>query len=436
MAPGSERASTRVGSQLCRFECFIRFIPGIARPKVHYNMQHHIQSPRSEGIREGKILTGRPPCRIQVFRHGVHVRIGVRSRSSVRHPAYSCIQRSSPDPGAEGELSRCSLALRAEGQHGVRRAHAWGWLQHATLCNSRHSQPHVHLPTHHAMLRPLLPLPGSNLASQFDRHVLDKGWTAMPRRTPSPLLSPGAVISAQLEALQRNDWPEEGAGVATAFAFTLPASATEAGALDSVRRKLVVLAGAHGLAEWAGAHTLQATLLPQHKACSSLRRHWQSRNRISMATSPQTGAVAVSRWSGERSFVPRPAFEELVRAPPFSVLLGCDSWKVFSKCGGYFPLAHPDAAKSTSLMQSRLKVWGVFTQAHSAFHPPVQVASPVVFPSSRHSDRAVQAVHVQAAGTGRTHTFTFCLVRAGPGSHKVRQDWYAWSDDRVLLSAR
>ncbi|KAL6774123.1 hypothetical protein ACKKBG_A23855 [Auxenochlorella protothecoides x Auxenochlorella symbiontica] len=234
-------------------------------------MQHHIQSPRSEGIREGKILTGRPPCRIQVFRHGVHVRIGVRSRSSVRHPAYSCIQRSSPDPGAEG----------------------------------------------------------SNLASQFDRHVLDKGWTAMPRRTPSPLLSPGAVISAQLEALQRNDWPEEGAGVATAFAFTLPASATEAGALDS------------------------------------------------------TGAVAVSRWSGERSFVPRPAFEELVRAPPFSVLLGCDSWKV---------------------------------------------ASPVVFPSSRHSDRAVQAVHVQAAGTGRTHTFTFCLVRAGPGSHKD-----CWMTSRVLM---
>lgn len=89
-----------------------------------------------------------------------------------------------------------------------------------------------------------------------------------------------------------------------------------------------MLAGAHGLAEWAGAHTLQATLLPQHNACSSLSRHWHSRSRISMATSPQTGAVAVSRWSGERSFVPRPAFEELVRAPPFSVLLGCDSWKV------------------------------------------------------------------------------------------------------------
>ena len=35
-------------------------------------------------------------------------------------------------------------------------------------------------------------------------------------------MSPTAVVAAQMDALQMNDWPETDAGARTAFAFTKP----------------------------------------------------------------------------------------------------------------------------------------------------------------------------------------------------------------------
>lgn len=41
-------------------------------------------------------------------------------------------------------------------------------------------------------------------------------------RRPTPLLSPSAAVTAQLDALQINDWPDTDAGIRTAFLFCKP----------------------------------------------------------------------------------------------------------------------------------------------------------------------------------------------------------------------
>lgn len=108
--------------------------------------------------------------------------------------------------------------------------------------------------------------PGHDMASEFAAYVLSSG-AASPahRRKPSHLMPPTEVktecadwaiekarvwrsikinslwldrhealmsttlqvVAAQLDALQRNDWPEADAGVRAAFAFSKPAGAEE-----------------------------------------------------------------------------------------------------------------------------------------------------------------------------------------------------------------
>jgi hypothetical protein len=57
----------------------------------------------------------------------------------------------------------------------------------------------------------------ADLASEFSSFVLRSGQAneAAPV-TPSPLLPPHSVVAAQMEALQRNDYPETDAGVVLA----------------------------------------------------------------------------------------------------------------------------------------------------------------------------------------------------------------------------
>lgn len=60
---------------------------------------------------------------------------------------------------------------------------------------------------------------------------MDTEDTQTPRPQPSPLLSPAAVIGAQLSALQRNNDPATDSGVALAFAFASPANRQVTGPL-------------------------------------------------------------------------------------------------------------------------------------------------------------------------------------------------------------
>lgn len=69
---------------------------------------------------------------------------------------------------------------------------------------------------------------GRELASEFSQLVNSAGIASpLANRRPSHMLPPNAVVSAQLEALQRNDWPEPDAGVRAAFAFAKPLHAED-----------------------------------------------------------------------------------------------------------------------------------------------------------------------------------------------------------------
>lgn len=46
-------------------------------------------------------------------------------------------------------------------------------------------------------------------------------------RKPTALMPPTAVVRVQMDALMRNDWPEEDSGIKTAFAFAMPARVEE-----------------------------------------------------------------------------------------------------------------------------------------------------------------------------------------------------------------
>lgn len=64
---------------------------------------------------------------------------------------------------------------------------------------------------------------GSELAAKFSQYVMDKGFK-QPQIDPQPshLMAPTTVIEVQMDALQRNDWPDTDSGMKTAFAFTKP----------------------------------------------------------------------------------------------------------------------------------------------------------------------------------------------------------------------
>lgn len=67
---------------------------------------------------------------------------------------------------------------------------------------------------------------GRDLASDFSRYVNEASITGVSDgRAPTPFMSPTTVIASQLNALQRNDYPELDAGASVAFAFTKPEGA-------------------------------------------------------------------------------------------------------------------------------------------------------------------------------------------------------------------
>jgi hypothetical protein len=65
--------------------------------------------------------------------------------------------------------------------------------------------------------------PGLELATSFSSFVNREGLeNPLAGRRPTPFMPPTTVIATQLDALQRNDWPEPNAGVRTAFTFAKP----------------------------------------------------------------------------------------------------------------------------------------------------------------------------------------------------------------------
>lgn len=91
-------------------------------------------------------------------------------------------------------------------------------------------------------------------------------------RFPTRLMPPTAVVSAQMDALQLNDWPEPDSGIQTAFRFTMPKDAKE---------------------------TMVA------------HRHARA-------------------WTAKEEWLDLQAFTSLLHSSPYSTLLHSDSWKAVS----------------------------------------------------------------------------------------------------------
>ena len=61
------------------------------------------------------------------------------------------------------------------------------------------------------------------MASEFSQHINESGKRRpLEHRAPTPMLPPTAVVAAQMDALQMNDWPDPDSGVRTAFLFSKP----------------------------------------------------------------------------------------------------------------------------------------------------------------------------------------------------------------------
>jgi hypothetical protein len=77
--------------------------------------------------------------------------------------------------------------------------------------------------------------------SDFSRFVAaSPGGGAAAATRPSPFLPPHRAVEAQLAALQRCDWPEEGAGLRCAFEFALRRPPREPDAATLESRHLVL----------------------------------------------------------------------------------------------------------------------------------------------------------------------------------------------------
>jgi hypothetical protein len=124
--------------------------------------------------------------------------------------------------------------------------------------------------------RPQAELSGDRLERQFAEYVNTSNIQEPSRdRRPSHLLSPAAAVAAQMNALQRNDWPEQDAGIKTAFLFTKP----------------------HGCEAM-----VHGPPLPSH----------------------------VRSWLGKEAWIPLSDFCSMLRSPPFSAILDFDSWQAVS----------------------------------------------------------------------------------------------------------
>lgn len=66
------------------------------------------------------------------------------------------------------------------------------------------------------------------MLAEFMQHVdaTQQLWP-LEGRKPTALMPPTTVVRVQMDALMRNDWPEEDSGIRTAFAFAMPARVEE-----------------------------------------------------------------------------------------------------------------------------------------------------------------------------------------------------------------
>lgn len=103
-----------------------------------------------------------------------------------------------------------------------------------------------------------------------------QAWPLEGRR-PTALMPPSTVVKVQMDALMRNDWPEEDSGLKTAFAFSMP----------------------------TGAEEMLAGQVPQ--SVSSARA-----------------------WDAAERYLTFPEFCSMIKKPMYSPVINCTNWEVAS----------------------------------------------------------------------------------------------------------
>lgn len=147
-------------------------------------------------------------------------------------------------------------------------------------------------------------------------------------------------------------------------------------------------------------------------------------------------------WYGKEAWLSLEEFTSMLQSVDYRPLINCESWQV--------SWSGVSALKLSIIQGHGLNIAATLTLAGAAAAPysttygvlwshlqllcHVQATSPMVFPSTRTGERAVQTVEVMAqpsasqAASKRAHTFTFCLEHITQGPYKVAswlQAYYA-----------
>lgn len=247
---------------------------------------------------------------------------------------------------------------------------------------------------------------GQALASQFWSRVAQAGLAPMqasrlPR--PSPLLSPSAVVAAQLDALQRNDWPAEDSGVQAAFAFTLPMLAELPQQLRGPERRVRSWKASEAWLSWPDFHAQLHTVYGLLLNCDS----WRTASPLQFPSSRQSNkavqAVEVVRWAPPDD-ARQPSLEEDAGALPEAPS------QEEAPAAGPAPQAGagPVPPKGGSSISGGSKGSGSKSSGSSGGGGAA----------------ARRGAAAAAGGTTRSYTFTFCLERVAEGPYK--DCWLVW----------
>lgn len=224
---------------------------------------------------------------------------------------------------------------------------------------------------------------GEQLASQFSKFVNTASLQSYYQR-PTPMIPPDTAVRSILDALQRNDYPEENAGVRTAYLFSKPHECEKLAAGQ--------VCPLHARVLWRSS---LAMLL-------SLTRGELGRERTDYYGSAAGDACQSSKLGSPRGM-----------AASCSVLrhAACSAVRRHGRL--------PTMAGNCRFWGQRLLLFARLCAAEAALL--LQVVSQLRFPSRRMGNKAVQAVRVTSSGDGpRSFTFTFCLERVEVGPYKVR----------------
>jgi hypothetical protein len=126
----------------------------------------------------------------------------------------------------------------------------------------------------------------------------------------------------------------------------------------------------------------------------------------------QVAPQRVRSWAAHEEWLAFADFSNQLRSPPFLPLLNCDSWQVSALVRRACHLVVAAIASPGLEQLLDLSCCCVCVPL------PLQPASQLVFPSSRHKNKAVFAIELGVGEQQRRQLYTFCLEKIEQGPFK------------------